>query len=330
MKQNSIALRVDVSKNIGLGHLKRLLLLKKRMDLKKVFWLVNGDKKIFFSIVKKNKKTFFSNNENKMINFLKRKSINKVVMDISHQKNLLKNIIYYKQKKYIKNNLKIISFDDPKQKIISNISIIPYVVSKRAIKKHKKTLLFKGHKYFLHDIKKNLQTQNKIKNILIVISGTDPKNVAIKIYKILKDLNFNFKVILGENFKENGSFYYNKNKHHFIKRSKNLNKEFSWCDLVICGEGHTKYESILANKPTIVINQFNKKNYLLKNFTNLNVCLPIDNFKSKKREFIKSCLINYISDKKKRIRHKKNINKHFNHNVILKNTNHMIKKILSL
>ena len=329
MNKNNFALRVDVSKNIGLGHLKRLLLLKNRMSLKKVFWLVNGDKKIFFSIIKKNKNIFFSNNENKMINLIKKKNINKIVMDISHQKNLLKNKIYYKQKKYIKNNLKIISFDDPKQKIISDISIIPYVVSKRGIKKHKKTLLFKGQKYFLHDIKKNLQIQNKIRNILIVISGTDPKNIAIKIYKILKDLDFNFKVILGENFKKNVSFYSKKN-HQFIKRSKNLNKEFSWCDLVICGEGHTKYESILANKPTIVINQFNKKNYMLKNFTNLNVCLPINNFKSKKRSFIKSCLINYINDEKKRIRHKKNINRHFNHRIILKNTNHMIKKILSL
>ena len=329
MNKNNFALRVDVSKNIGLGHLKRLLLLKNRMSLKKVFWLVNGDKKIFFSIIKKNKNIFFSNNENKMINLIKKKNINKIVMDISHQKNLLKNKIYYKKKKYIKNNLKIISFDDPKQKIISDISIIPYVVSKRGIKKHKKTLLFKGQKYFLHDIKKNLQIQNKIRNILIVISGTDPKNIAIKIYKILKDLDFNFKVILGENFKKNVSFYSKKN-HQFIKRSKNLNKEFSWCDLVICGEGHTKYESILANKPTIVINQFNKKNYMLKNFTNLNVCLPINNFKSKKRSFIKSCLINYINDEKKRIRHKKNINRHFNHRIILKNTNHMIKKILSL
>ena len=329
MNKNNFALRVDVSKNIGLGHLKRLLLLKNRMNLKKVFWLVNGDKKIFFSVIKKNKNIFFSNNENKMITLVKKKNINKIVMDISHQKNLLKNKIYYKQKKYIKNNLKIISFDDPKQKIISDISIIPYVVSERGIKKHKKTLLFKGQKYFLHDIKKNLQIQNKIRNILIVISGTDPKNIAIKIYEILKDLDFNFKVILGENFKKNLSFY-NKKNHKFIKRSKNLNKEFSWCDLVICGEGHTKYESILANKPTIVVNQFNKKNYMLKNFTNLNVCLPINNFKSKKKSFIKSCLINYINDEKKRIRHKKNINKHFNHRIILKNTNHMIKKILSL
>ena len=90
-----------------------------------------------------------------------------------------------------------------------------------------------------------------------------------------------------------------KKNHQFIKRSKNLNKEFSWCDLVICGEGHIKYESILANKPTVVINQFNKKNYMLKNFTNLNVCLPIDNFSSKKRVFIKSDIINYIKNKKK-------------------------------
>ena len=40
--------------------------------------------------------------------------------------------------------------------------------------------------------------------------------------------------------------------------------------------------------------------------------VSIDNFKSK-REFIKSCLINYISDKK-RIG-LQNINKHFNHNI---------------
>ena len=59
MNQNSIAFRVDVSKSIGLGHLKRLLLLKSRMDLVKIFWIVNGDKKIFFNIIKKIKIFFF-------------------------------------------------------------------------------------------------------------------------------------------------------------------------------------------------------------------------------------------------------------------------------
>ena len=43
------------------------------MDLVKIFWIVNGDKKIFFNIIKKNKNIFFSNNENKMINFIKKK-----------------------------------------------------------------------------------------------------------------------------------------------------------------------------------------------------------------------------------------------------------------
>ena len=59
-------------------------------------------------------------------------------MDISHQENLLKNKIYFKQKKYLNNNLKVISFDDPRQKIISNISIIPYVVPKKKLKNIKK------------------------------------------------------------------------------------------------------------------------------------------------------------------------------------------------
>ena len=332
-KNRIVAFRVDVSREVGIGHLKRLIVLKEKMKIKNNFWLVKGDKKIFFNFIKKDKYVFFSKSENRMISFLKKKKIDKVIMDISHQSNLNNNNIFYIQKNYINNKLKIISFDDPKQKIISDISIIPYVVTDIKLKTKQNSIVFSGPSYFLHKIKKNKSNLNKIKNILIVISGTDPKNIGFKIYKTLENLKYNFKTILGENYEElkkNNVKNIVKRNHHFIKRSKNLNKELSWSDLVICGEGHIKYESIFANRPTVIVNQFERRNILVDKFKQLNICHSVGSYKQKRKKLIRSSILNYILNKKKRIYHKNNSNKYFNQKINSKDLHRMIKRINTL
>ena len=53
----NLAFRVHIEKNIGLGHFKRLEILKKKLK-QNVTWIVSGDKKIINANLKKNKNIF--------------------------------------------------------------------------------------------------------------------------------------------------------------------------------------------------------------------------------------------------------------------------------
>ena len=114
---------------------------------------------------------------------------------INNKKNL-KTINLYR-----KNNFKTISFDLPKQKKTSDISIIPYdYISKSKPKNNKKT--FVGSEYFLYETKfKKNNLSKKIKKILISIGGSDYKNIGIEILKILSNEKFSIKLLSGLNKK---------------------------------------------------------------------------------------------------------------------------------
>ena len=327
-QMNPIALRVDVSKNIGLGHIKRLIELKNRLKHNKFFWLIGGDIKIIKDLFKKNN-FIFVKNENQALKFIKKNNIKKVIIDISHNINLINNKISKIQNKYLENNIKLISFDHPYQKIISHISIIPYFFDKKKIKKNKNSKLFLGPDFFLHNIVENRSYTKNIKNILIVVSGTDPKNIGFKIYNMIKDLNYNFKVILGENYENIKKNNLNKKVKNLIllKRSKNINKEFSWSDIVICGEGHIKYEAIFANKPLIIAHQFNYKDILINEFLKLNICLSIGKFTIQRKKNIKLKNKKYITNKKKITIHRNNTKKLFNKLKMSKKIELMIEQI---
>ena len=112
-----------------------------------------------------------------------------------------------------------------------------------------------------------------------------------------------------------------------LKRSNNINKEFSWSDLVICGEGHIKYEAIFANKPLIIAHQFNSKDVLINEFLKLNICLSIGKFTIKRKEYIKSKIKKYITNKKNMTIHRNNTKKLLNKLKMSKKIDHMIKLI---
>ena len=52
LKSYESGFRVHIAKNIGLGHFKRLDILKKKLK-QNVTWIVSGDKKIIYSNLKK-------------------------------------------------------------------------------------------------------------------------------------------------------------------------------------------------------------------------------------------------------------------------------------
>ena len=163
------------------------------------------------------------------------------------------------------------------------------------------------------------------KKILIVIGGTDPFNLSFKIYNLLKHLPYNFKVVVGENKIKK---QYLKNNTNFIKFSKNIQKDICTSDLVICGEGNTKYQSILSLKPTILIHQFDIKSEMIKNFLNKKVVCSLGLFSKINKKKLINTTQELIKDSSK-LRNKLliNIKRYFDYNLILKNQKILLKHI---
>ena len=323
-----IAFRVHVSKNIGIGHLKRLILLQHKLKINPV-WIIGGNQKIIQEILKDKKQIFYIKNysqELKALEYIKKKGIKKVVFDIA-------NNLYVKRNKntdlinlYKHNNLKIISFDNPRQKLISDISIIPYDYNLK-IKKNKETKIFIGAKYFLY---KNKFTKNdvpiKINKILITIGGSDYKNIGLKLLKLFKFSNFKIRLLNGLNNKTQSS---NKN-HKIIKMENDIVKHLKWSDIIICGEGITKYEAVNQNKPIIIIHQFDCTSHLIKVFLHQKTCLSLGLYNNKLNKFYKDSIIKYIYDKKLQSKHIKTQKKLFNNRLIIEKQKKLLKEIKEL
>ena len=63
-------------------------------------------------------------------------------MDLGFEKNIFSKKIYKIQEIYLKSKIKLISFDDARQKIMSDISIIPTVSSSKLVFKRAKKQKF--------------------------------------------------------------------------------------------------------------------------------------------------------------------------------------------
>jgi spore coat polysaccharide biosynthesis predicted glycosyltransferase SpsG len=324
---NDIAFRVQVSKNIGVGHIKRLILLKQKLKINPV-WIINGDQKILKKIFKNKKFIFIKNysQELKIIKEIKKNGIKKVIFDIANNLNIKKSKNVQIISSYKKNNIKTISFDNPTQKLVSDISIIPYDYNLK-IKKNKMTKVFVGSKYFLN--KSNFTRNNvpeKINKILITVGGSDYKNIGLKILKLLETSNFKIRLLSGLN-----NMTQTKNKNHKIIRMQNsIVKHLKWCDIVICGEGITKYEAINQNKPIILIHQFDVTSHLIKVFLSQNTCLSLGLYNNKLNKVYKDTIMKYINDKKLQSKHIKIQNELFNDPSIIKEQVKLIKEIIKL
>ena len=325
---NDITFITCASKQYGLGHLMRLKILQKKLNKKINSWIIIGKK----SIIKKNlknQKVFYLNkiDKKKIYLILKKNHASKVIIDASHA-NILKNNKMLELQNFLKiKKMKIISFDLPHQKkIVADISIMPFGF-KRKILKDKKTKLYRGYNYILTEGKQVLKKQkkNNRKKILIVIGGTDPLNLSLKIYNFLKNLPYNFKVIVGENKIKK---QYLKNNTNFVKFSKNIKKDIYKSDLVICGESNTKYQSILSLKPTILIHQYDIKSEMIKDFLNKKVVCSLGLFSRINKQKLINLTQELINDNSK-IKNKLliNIKRYFNYNLMLKNQKILLKHI---
>lgn len=314
--------RLNISKKVGLGHFKRLLILKKKLKISPL-WILSGNKKIIEKLFKGKKFNYFNNlkSEIKYIPTLRKKGFKKVIFDIANSSYVRNNRNLKIIKSYKKNKLKTISFDLPSQRSSSDISIIPYDF-KRKKKNNSNNKIFEGSEFYLSENNfQKFKLPKKVNKILISIGGSDYRSIGTQISELLRNENLKIRLLTGINDKKPNNY---KNLE-ILKYKENIDKHFKWCHVVICGEGITKFESINFNKPTIIIHQFDIASNLIKSFLKQNTCLSLGLFKKKKINDFKNKIIDYINNKKIQSRHMKNQRKFFNKKSISKKQEKLLK-----
>ncbi len=103
-----------------------------------------------------------------------------------------------------------------------------------------------------------------IKNILITMGGTDPKNTSVKVLNIVKNTSFNFNVALSPGFSDKTKYALKKlskeNRNITLFENPKMAELISKCDMAITAGGGTTHEIASLGVPQIMItvaeNQF--------------------------------------------------------------------------
>ena len=311
-----IAFRLDISSKIGNGHLKRLQYLGSRLKKKRILWFISGEKKLIDFFFKKKKNIFKVKNEIEVYKTLKKKKIGLIVTDISHHQNIVKKKINKIHKFYKKKKIFLVSFDDPRHPIYSDISIIPYDYDHKSINiKNKNCKIFLGKKYFFFSRKlekysfKNKKIFKKIKKVFISISGTDHRKIGLYILNLIKDYGINITIISGKKTSLKKINVEKLKNIKFLEYTNSIEKIIFESDVAIVGEGLIKYETSLLNTPTLIIHQKDNRSNLIKQFLKNQTCKSLGLYKKNRSNILKKEIFSYFNNYKLRLRNYNNAKK---------------------
>ena len=334
--KNKVAFRVDISSKIGSGHLKRLQYLEERLKIKKIFWFVLGEKKLIDFFFKNKKNVIRIKKEADVYKTLKKEKISLIVTDISHNKNILEKKINKIQSFYKKKNIFLVSFDDPRHEILSDISIIPYDYDRKRINIiNKNCKIFLGKEYIFfskkleHYAGKSKKISRQISKVLISISGTDFKNIGNEIVNLIKDIGINITIISGKKINPKKINKKLIKKIEYLDFTNSIERLIFNADVAIVGEGLIKYEASILNTPTLLIHQNDTKSQLIKRFLKHGTCKSIGLYDKKYAELFKKEIISYFKNYNLRLSNYKNAKKKFYVKDMIKGQNKIIRIIKS-
>jgi len=312
VKLDKICLFSLSSKKYGYGHHSRALNLKRLLKNKNI-------NLTHYSFGKKIK------SKQKFINLIKIE-LNlkkKVILDLTNNKFLTKNLIT-RLKKIIINSKskKIYIIDSPEKKnltLMLNLSyvkcLIPFEVDNKLYKDLsiiKKKLI--GIEYYIFSKNKTFHTRNKLFTILISFGASDNFNGTHYVLQLIEKLNIEnkliVKVIIGKYF---SNTYINKlnlickkNNFKVLNFSSKFNYYLKKSNLLITNSGLTKYEGFFSRIPVFVFSDTAKSQKIDKLFTKKVKQINFSHLKNQKKDLIK---LNYaiikqlktVSSKNKKI-----------------------------
>ena len=257
MKKKKILVRVDGSKEIGLGHVYNMLTILQHFKKDKILIVMNGKKRLGSTKLRKKgyKIKFFSNKKN-LFEIISGYTPNIIFNDTL-------NSNYNDMKKLRKINCMIVNFEDLGiGRKLADLVFNPIYFSKKNTKTE-----FYGEKYAcvrdeFRKRKLNL-TRKKVKKISITFGGTDPTGKTFKVLKILHSMNLKhiqINAILGLGFLHRGKIKAFSNKMHddgfkikIIEKPDSISKYIQNSDFTITSNGRTVFEIGAMQIPMIAI-----------------------------------------------------------------------------
>jgi UDP-2,4-diacetamido-2,4,6-trideoxy-beta-L-altropyranose hydrolase len=283
MGNNIIALRVDGSKNIGMGHIMRTMALandlKKKQENKEVFYITKDDPTAVnkltendFEVVVIDKKLSYENEIEKVKEIIKKRKVNKLITDS-----------YEIEQNYLIEIRKVVD------KLITVHDYAPFafpshvVINGNAYAEDLDYESYYGDTEFLLGIDylllreefRNLleiEVRDRVQNILVTVGGYDMRNLTPKIIKALSELdldemeynyldkeNLHIDVVIGPFF-DNIEEIIKEVQKSSLDISLNFNvkkmsKLMLKSDIAISSGGSTLYELAVTKTPALILLQ---------------------------------------------------------------------------
>jgi len=256
-QQTRFLIRVDGSKEIGLGHVYNMLTFLNNLHDEEILIVMNKNRNLGSEKFKKfgYKIKFISNNNNL------KEIIDKFNPDV------ICNDLLNTTTKYMKNLKKfdcvLVNFEDLGEgRKLADLVFNPIYYAKNSNKNE-----FYGEKFACVREEFRIQKRNRIrknvKNIVITFGGTDPTNKTQKILEILKimelkkpelivilGLGYSKRIEIKKMVKEMNQMKFN---IKIIEKSDNLSEYFKRCDFAITSNGRTVFEIAAMKIPMIAI-----------------------------------------------------------------------------
>jgi len=252
-----ILVRVDGSKNIGLGHVYNMITVLEHLKNNEILIVMKERKHLGITKLKKFqfKIQLFSTK------IELEKIIEKFQPDLIFNDLLNTNITYMKFLK--KFNSTIVNFEDlgPGRKY-ADLVFNPIYYNDNPAKNE-----FYGHKYACVRTEfrksKNANIRKNVKKIVVTFGGTDPTNKTQNVIKFIEKFQFKeiqWNIILGLGFSHRRKIKSSVNrmnkcgyKINIIEKSDNISKFIKNCDFAITSNGRTVFELAAMKIPMIAI-----------------------------------------------------------------------------
>lgn len=268
--KKKILVRVDGSKEIGLGHVFNMLTILAYFKNSEILILMDKNKKLGMNKLKKsnyNVKSFSSQSD--LIKIIEKFKPNIIFNDILNtESNYMKKLQRF--------HALIVNFEDIGQgKKLADLVFNPIYYSK-----NKKKNEFYGEEYACvrEEFKKHSKNfvRKKVKKVVITFGGTDPTNKTSQILKILYKLNLSdieFNIILGPGFSKRElirkisiPMKVDGFKINIIEKVDSISQYVKDCDFAITSNGRTTFEIASMRVPmiSIAVNQREKNHSFVK------------------------------------------------------------------
>lgn len=144
----------------------------------------------------------------------------------------------------------------------------------------------------------------RVKDILLTVGGSDNKNLTEKILDFIKDLPYNFNVIIGPMFQyeKNLKNKFEKYKNIVFYNQPNIEEIMIKNDMAISSCGSTLYELGILGIPTLGISVADNQEGLARRMHNKKMIEYLGDIKGIQPEILRRQIVELDKDKKKRER----------------------------